>query len=349
MGLAIGDIAIRYGCELHGDPDVTVSRVATLAAAESGSIAFLANPAYRKQLSTSRATAVILGAKDADACSTHCLVAANPYAVFARVAQELYPEPVMRPGVHVDATVGAGCELSASCHIAAGAVLGDRVVVGENCYIGPNCVLGDDVRLGRDTQLIANVTLYHNVVLGDRCRIHAGTVIGADGFGIAPDDGGWVKVPQIGGVVLGDDVEVGSNCSIDRGAIEDTRLGNGVKLDNMVQIAHNVVIGDHTAIAGQSGVAGSATVGRRCLIGGSVAISGHIDIADDVSIMGRGSVSKSIPAKGVYSSVFAVEEAGKWRKIAARVKRLDAMAVKLRELETSVKALMANMGNKGNG
>lgn len=344
MGLALGDIAIRYGCELHGDPDVTVSRVATLASAGSGSIAFLANPAYRRQLAACRATAVILSAKDTDECTTNCLVATNPYAVFARVAQELYPDPVLRAGVHPDATVGVGCELSSTCHVAAGAVLGDRVVVGDNCYVGPNCVLGDDVRLGRDTQLLANVTLYHKVTLGERCRIHAGTVIGADGFGIAPDEAGWVKVPQIGGVVVGNDVEIGSNCSIDRGAIEDTRLGNGVKLDNMVQIAHNVVIGDHTAIAGQSGVAGSAVVGQRCLIGGSVAISGHIEIADDVSIMGRGSVSKSILTKGVYSSVLAVEEAGKWRKIAARVKRLDAMATKLRELENSVKALMGSKG-----
>ncbi|MBT8422084.1 MAG: UDP-3-O-(3-hydroxymyristoyl)glucosamine N-acyltransferase, partial [Gammaproteobacteria bacterium] len=274
-------------------------------------------------------------------CPVPCLVTPNPYAIYAHVAQMLYPEPPLQSGVHPSAVVDDDCQLGAGVEVCAGVVIGAGTVIGDRAYIGPNTVIGNNVTLGADTRLFAQVTLYDGVTLGERCRIHAGTVVGSDGFGIAPSDTGWVKVPQIGSVVIGNDVEVGANCCIDRGAIDDTRLGDDVKLDNQVQIAHNVVIGAHTAIAGQSGVAGSTTIGERCLIGGSVAVSGHLTVADNVSVMGRGSVSRSIDQPGVYSAVFSVEEAGKWRKIAARVKRLDAMAGKLRELESAVKKLAA--------
>lgn len=344
MELTLGEIAVRFGCEIHGDPDASVDRVGTLAGAEAGCISFLANPGYRAQLPGTKATAVILAADDAPACNTHCVIAANPYAVYARVAQTLYPEAAIQPGIHPGAVIGADCVIGEGSEISAGAVLGNRVHLGDNCFVGPNCVLGDAVRVGQDSRLTANITLYQGVVLGERCLIHAGTVIGSDGFGIAPDDSGWIKVPQVGGVVIGDDVEIGANCCIDRGAIDNTRLGNDVKVDNLVQIAHNVVIGDHTALAGQVGIAGSATVGQRCIIGGSVCINGHIEIADDVSIMGRGNVTRSIAEPGVYSSVLGVEEAGKWRRVAARVKRLDAMAAKLRDVELAVKALQGNKG-----
>ncbi len=339
MGLALGEIAVQFGCEIHGDPDVTVDCVATLADARQGSVSFLSNPVYRSQLAATKATAVIVGPEDAAACPTHCLVTSNPYAVYARVARQLYPEPAPRAGQHPSAVIGAGCEIGNGTEIAAGAVLGDRVRVGKRCYIGPNCVIGDDVVIGSDSRLFASVTIYHGVAMGRRTRVHSGAVIGADGFGNAADQDGWIKVPQVGSVTIGDDVEIGANTCVDRGAIGDTRVGNDVKIDNQVQIGHNVVIGDHSAMAGQCGIAGSATIGARCLIGGGVAVNGHIEIVDNVSIMGRGNVTRSITTPGVYASVFGVEEAGKWRKIAARVKRLDAMAGRLRALEDGLKSL----------
>jgi len=339
VSLTLGEIAVRYGCELHGDPDAVVARVATLSGASAGSISFLANPAYKGQMAQTSATAVILGPDDVELCPVACLVNPNPYAIYALVAQALYPDPPLQPGVHASAVVGRDADLGADVEIGPGAVLGDNVVLGDRTYIGPNCVIEDNVTVGEDCRLVANVTLYHDVRIGDRCTIHAGTVIGSDGFGMAPAETGWIKVPQVGSVVLGIDIEIGANCCIDRGAIDDTRLADDVKLDNQVQIAHNVVIGAHTAIAGQSGVAGSTTIGERCMIGGSVAVSGHLTVTDGVSVMGRGSVSKSIDKPGVYSAVFAVEEASKWRRIAARVKRLDSMAAKLRQLESAVSNL----------
>ncbi len=339
MTLALSEIAVRYGCEVLGDPDATVHSVATLSAADEGSISFLANPAYRGQLAETRATAVILTPDDAEQCATNCLTTANPYAVYALVAQELYPDPLEEPGLHPTAVTGEDCDLGEGCRIAASAVLGNRVKIGANTSIGPNCVIDDDVSIGRDCRVMGNVSLYRKVSLGDRCRIHSGAVIGADGFGMAPGETGWIKVPQVGTVIIGDDVEIGANSCVDRGAIDDTRIGNDVKIDNLVQIGHNVIIGDHTALAGMSGVAGSTIIGQRCLIGGAANIGGHIEIADEVSVMGRGNVSRSITQKGVYSSVITVEEAGKWRKIAARLKRIDVMAGKLRDLEKTVRAL----------
>lgn len=339
VALPLSEIAVRYGCELVGDPDAEVSRVATLSGAGEGSISFLANQAYRGQLADTKATAVILSPDDAEQCATNCLTTPNPYAVYALVAQQLYPDPPVQAGIHPTAIIGENCKLDDGCSIAAGAVLGDRVEVGANTRIGPNCVLDDDVSIGRDCHLKANVSLYVSVVVGDRCCIHAGAVIGADGFGMAQSDTGWVKVPQVGTVVVGNDVDIGANTAIDRGAIDDTRIGNDVKLDNLVQIGHNVVIGDHTALAGMAGVAGSTTIGQRCMIGGGAGIGGHIELADDVIIMGRGNVSRSISQKGVYSSAITAEEAGKWRRIAARLKRIDAMAGKVNTLEKVVRAM----------
>ncbi len=337
MSLTLGEIAVRFGCELHGDPDAVVDSVATLSRAAAGNIAFLANPAYRAQLASTGATAVILAADDHEACPVNALVTAQPYSVYARVAQLLYPPPPPAPGVHPLASVAAGASVGEACELAAGAVIDADVVIGDGCYIGPNCVLESGVRLGP-----GNVTLCRGVQIGARCLVHPGTVIGADGFGMAPGDAGWIKVPQVGSVTLGDDVEIGANVCIDRGAIEDTRVGNDVKIDNQVQIAHNVVIGDHTAIAGQAGVAGSATIGSRCMIGGGARIGGHIEIADGTVVMGGCNVSSSIREPGVFSSVLTAEEAGKWRKIQARVKRLDAMAGRLRQVESALKALTGN-------
>ena len=336
MTIRLADLAVRYGCELRGDPDLGVSSVATLADAGPGSIAFLANPSYQKFLAETAATAVILNDAAAAECNVACLVSDNPYAVYASIATELHPFPELRPGVHVLASIDEGASVADSCEISSGVVIGRNVKVGERVYIGPNCVIGDDSVIAPDTRLLANISVYHDVRIGARCIIHAGSVIGSDGFGIAQSAQGWLKVPQIGGVRIGDDVEIGASCTIDRGAIENTEIADGVKLDNQVHIAHNVQIGPHTAIAGQCGISGSSRIGARCVMGGQVAISGHLTISDDVFLMGRSIVTKSIKQPGTYSSVLSVEEAGKWRKLAARFKRLESMAARIKMLEVKL-------------
>jgi UDP-3-O-[3-hydroxymyristoyl] glucosamine N-acyltransferase len=336
VAIRLAELAIRFGCELNGDPDLEVNSVATLADAGDGDITFLANPSYRSYLAETRATAVILNAASADECAVACLVTENPYAIYAAIAAELHPQPRLQPGVHAGASIGQGALIPASCELGSGVVIGRNVQLGDRVYIGPNCVVGDDSVIGADTRLIANVSIYNDVHIGARCLIHAGTVIGSDGFGIAQSAQGWLKVPQIGGVRIGDDVEMGAACTIDRGAIENTEIASGVKFDNQVHIAHNVRIGEHTAIAGQCGISGSSTIGARCVMGGQVAVSGHLVVGDDVILMGRSIVTKSISKPGTYSSVLSVEEAGKWRKLAARFKRLDSMAAKLKMLERKV-------------
>lgn len=338
MAIRLADLAVRYGCELHGDPDQEVSRVGTLGSAEAGAITFLANPQYRKQLGTTTATAVILMPDAAEYCPVSCLVNANPYAVYAAVAAELYPQQVLNAGAHARATVSDSASIGTGSEIAAGAVVGRNVSIGDRVLVGPNCVVGDDSVIGSDTRLMANVTVYADVRIGARCILHAGVVLGADGFGIAQTPTGWRKVPQVGGVVIGNDVEIGANSCVDRGAIEDTVVGNGVKIDNQVQIGHNCIIGDHTAMASQSGISGSTVIGARCMIGGKAAVAGHLVISDDVFVAGRASVTKSISSPGVYSSVFPVEEAGVWRKLVARFKRLDEMAARLKQLEKQLKS-----------
>jgi UDP-3-O-[3-hydroxymyristoyl] glucosamine N-acyltransferase len=241
--------------------------------------------------------------------------------------------------VHPGVVCGSGARIPDSAEISAGVVLGDNVSLGERSRIGPNCVIGDHAVMGADTRLLANVTLCSDVQLGDRCLIHPGAVIGADGFGNARSDTGWIKVPQVGSVVLGNDVEIGANTTIDRGAIGDTVLGNGVRIDNLCQIGHNVTIGDHTAMAAMSGISGSSRVGARCMIAGQSGISGHVSIVDDVILLGSSGVAKSISKPGVYASMFSIEEAGTWRRLLARFKRLDIYAKKIKEIEATLKKL----------
>jgi UDP-3-O-[3-hydroxymyristoyl] glucosamine N-acyltransferase len=337
MTIKLADLAVRYGCTLRGDPDAQVDHVGTLVDAGEGALSFLANPGYRKFLEQTGATAVVLTEEHADGAPCNSLITDNPYAVYAHIAQELHPLKPLSPGLHASVVTGVDCSIPGSCELAAGVVLGDRVSLGEGVYIGPNSVVGDNVVIGAHSRINANVTLYCGVELGERCCIHSGVVIGADGFGIAQSATGWVKVPQVGRVVVGDDVDIGAGTMIDRGAIEDTRLGNDVKVDNLVQIAHNVVIGDHTAIAGQTGIAGSATIGARCMLGGGVAVSGHITIADDVVLTGRAGVANSVKESGIYSGAIPAEEAGRWRRIAARIKNLDDLAKRLIKLERQFK------------
>ena len=334
MSISLGEIAARYGCELHGDPDVCVSHVATLSGAGSDAVSFLANKSYRKQLETTDAGVVILSEEYVAACPTAALVAPNPYAVYARLAADLHPPHALVPGIDALASVGEGCTVAASCQIAAGAVIEAGATLGERVSIGPNSVVGRDSQIGDDTQLMANVTVYHGVSLGRRCLLHSGSVIGADGFGIAQSESGWTKVPQIGGVDIGDDVEIGANTTIDRGAIDNTVIGAGVKLDNHIQVAHNVTIGAHTAIAALVGISGSTTIGSGCMIGGASMIAGHISICDQVMLAAGSGVAGSIEKPGAYGGFPAnVDEIGRWRKNVVRYGQLDQMARRLRKVE----------------
>jgi UDP-3-O-[3-hydroxymyristoyl] glucosamine N-acyltransferase len=332
MTWSLGELAVRFGCTLKGDPDVRVSHVATIEAADAASITFLANPRYRRFLKQTRAGAVVLEPKFAEDSPVNALLTSNPYATYARIAGVLHPPQTHPPGVHPSAFVDPSASVDPTASIGANAVVGARSRIGARAVIGPGCVLLDDVSVGADSRFTASVTLCHGVVVGERCIFHPGVVVGGDGFGFAPDRGSWVKVPQVGSVRIGSDVEIGANTSIDRGAIEDTVIGDGVKMDNMVQIAHGVRVGAHTAMAGQSGIAGSTTVGQRCMIGGQVGIAGGITVCDDVFVTGKSFVSSSVHKPGYYSGSLTVDESARFRKNAARFHQLDDLAREVRKL-----------------
>jgi UDP-3-O-[3-hydroxymyristoyl] glucosamine N-acyltransferase len=333
MSVSLGELAVRFGCELRGDPEVRVERVATLAHADAHSLAFLANPRYRAQLSDTRAAAVVMSAAGTDGCRAALLLCDNPYATYARIATLLHPPTPLAPGVHPTATVAPTARIEPSAEVGAYTSVGERVTIGARAFIGPHCHLDHGVTLGPDVRLVARVTLGARVQVGERTVLQPGVVIGADGFGFAPDKGSWLKVPQLGSVRVGADVELGANTTVDRGAIEDTVIEEGVKLDNLIMIGHNVRIGAHTVIAACTGISGSVSIGKRCMIGGMVGIAGHLSIADDVVITAKSSVSHSIPTAGVYSSVIPTEEVHAWRRLVARFKRSGLFEERVRRLE----------------
>lgn len=340
-GKTLGDLAAYVGGTVQGDAGCIITGVATLLNARPGDITFLSAPRYRKYLSSTQASAVILLPGDKDACVTAALVVNNPYAAYARVAAWLYvgSEMAARPGIHSTACVDADSKIDVSasigphCVIEAGVEIAAHAVIGAGCFIGRGTVVGESGRL------LANVTLCHGVRLGKRVLVYPGAVIGSDGFGFANDNGVWIKVPQLGGVCIGDDVEIGANTTIDRGALEDTIIEEGVKLDNQVHVAHNVHIGAHTAIAGCVGIAGSTDIGKRCMIGGGVAISGHLKIADNVTITGMTMVTKSIREPGLYSSGIPADTNQQWHKNVVRFRQLDKMAHRLKTVENLLKEI----------
>jgi UDP-3-O-[3-hydroxymyristoyl] glucosamine N-acyltransferase len=329
----LAEIAVRFGCELRGDPDIVVTSVAPIGDARSGTITFLANNKLANLLASTRASAVVLNAAAADACAVAALVAPNPHATYARIAAWLYPAPNFTPGVHATAVVDPSATIDPSVGVGAHCVVGANVVVGARSFLGPHCILEDGAHIGADVRLVARVTLCHHISIGDRCTVLPGAVIGSDGFGYANERGTWVKVPQVGSVRIGNDVDVGANTTIDRGAMGDTVIEDGVKLDNQIQIGHNVRIGAHTAIAACVGVSGSATIGKRCMIGGAVGIVGHLSICDDVIVTGYTMISSSITEPGMYSSGIPAEAAADWRRIVGRLKRIDSLADRVRALE----------------
>jgi UDP-3-O-[3-hydroxymyristoyl] glucosamine N-acyltransferase len=337
--LSLGDLAAQIGATCDGDLSLIINRISTLELAGPGDVSFFSNRRYKSQLGNTAAAAVILAAKDADLCAVSTLVVDNPYLGYMRAATVLSPPVVHNSGVHRSALVDDTASVHATAWIGPNVVIEANVLIGANTHIGPNCIVGRASRVGENCRLVANVTLCHAVAIGDRACIHPGVVIGADGFGIANDGGVWHKVPQLGAVRIGNDVEVGANTSIDRGALDDTVIANGVKLDNQVQVAHNVHIGEHTAIAGCVGIAGSTHIGARCTIGGAVAIGGHLEIVDDVHVTGASVVASSIKEAGLYSSGMMVQDNRSWRRTHARIRQLDDMWKKLRGLEDRTRDL----------
>lgn len=336
-GLRLDEIVARLGGELEGDGSVVVSQVATLVSAQSGQIAFLANPKYRQQLQSTGASAVIVPPKFAGETSLPRIIHPNSYAYYARVVGLLNP-PESRPrGVHPSAVIHSGVPASAS--VGENVVIGMNVVIGENVTLYPGCVVGDGVSIGDESVLYPNVVVYRDCMIGRRAVVQAGAVIGSDGFGFAKEGDSWVKIPQIGRVLIGDDVEIGANTSIDRGALDDTIVGDGVKLDNQIQIAHNVVIGNHTAMAGCVGVAGSTRIGQRCTIGGAGMIIGHLELADDVHVSAGTMVTKSLRQPGQYTSIFPLESHDEWLQNAAQIKRLAKLAERVSELEKKLELM----------
>lgn len=330
---SLDEIVGRFGGRLAGDGTARVARIATLAHADADTISFLANPRYRAQLAQTRAAAVILDEAHAEHCPVACIITDEPYLYFARVAQWLHPSTPPHPGRHASAIceterIAPSAAIGPCVYIGPGAVIGERASIGAGCYVGAGAVIGMDARLAPRS------TVMDGCRLGARVIVHAGAVVGADGFGFARrQDGEWLKIPQIGRVRIGDDVEVGANTTIDRGAIEDTVIGDGVKLDNQIQIGHNVTIGAHTAIAGCVGIAGSAHIGRRCTFGGGAIVLGHLEIADDVHVSAGTLVARSIREPGQYTGTVPSLPHREWRRHFAHLRRLDHLATRLRALE----------------
>ncbi len=325
-----------------GDGEAGINQVASLDTAQSGQIAFLASEKYRSQLDLTHAGAVILGDRDADATSLPRIVCDNPYLYFARVSSFLNPPEKVVPGIHPSATIGEGAVIDHTAHIGPHVTIGNNARIGAHSSVMSGCSIGANVAIGDNALLYPRVVVYHDCIMGNRLIAHAGVVIGADGFGMAMDEDRWLKIPQIGRVVIGDDVEIGANTTIDRGAMDDTIIEDGVKLDNQIQVAHNVRIGAHTAIAGCVGIAGSTTIGRYCRIGGSAGILGHLQIVDNVEISSFTLIGKSIKEPGTYSGTFPFSKNEEWRRNAVHLRHLD-------ELHNKIKALQIEVENMRRG
>ena len=329
---SLGEIVEILGGELLGN-DEAITGVASLSSAQPGKISFLTDSKYRSLLSSTGASAVIISEQHRDITDLPRILTPNPYAYFARVAALFNPPPALAEGIAASAVVDASAKIPASCVIAANAVIGRRVVLGSNVVIGSGCVIEDDVVIGNGTTLGANVVIHHGCIVGNQCNLFAGCVIGADGFGYAEDNGSWVKIPQTGKVLIEDNVDVGANTTIDRGALDDTIIEEGVKLDNLVQIGHNCRIGAHTVIAGCVGVAGSASIGRHCKIGGAAMILGHLEIADNVTISPGSMITRSLNKTGTYTALMPFQEHEDWLKTAAAVRQLGKLAEQVKKLE----------------
>ncbi|NNJ95003.1 MAG: UDP-3-O-(3-hydroxymyristoyl)glucosamine N-acyltransferase [Halobacteria archaeon] len=334
MALTLGALAEQIGGRLaQGSPGCEVGGVATLQHASTGDISFLANRSYRKFLASTRASAVILAAEHLADCPVAAIVADNPYAAYARAAALLFPPPPGRRGIDPSASVGESCSIDPDAWIGPRCIIESGATIHAGAQLAGGCYIGADSEIGPNSRLAANVVICHGVSIGARVNIAPGAVIGSDGFGLASEDGKWLPVPQLGSVRVGNDVDIGANTTIDRGALEDTILEEGVRLDNQIQVAHNVHIGAHTAIAGCVGISGSARIGRHCMIGGGAGIVGHLEITDHVVITGMTMVTRSITSPGVYSSGVPAQDNESWNRNYARFRQLDKLARKVQKLE----------------
>jgi len=333
INYTVAELAERFGLSFSGDGARVIDGVGTLAGAGPSQLSFLSNSKYTTQLAAARAGVIVLREENLADCPTAALVARDPYVAYARIAALFERMPAAPAGIHPSAVVAAGARVSASASIGPGCVIADGAVIDDGAVLGPHCIIGENCTVGAQSRLVARVTLVTRVTLGQRVLVHPGAVIGSDGFGLAFDKDHWVKLPQLGGVRIGDDCEIGANTTIDRGALDDTVLEEDVRLDNQIQIAHNVHVGAHTAMAGCAAVAGSAKIGRYCMIGGNAGVLGHLELADRVTITAKSLVTHSIREPGEYSSGVPLQDNRQWRKNAARFKHLDEYARRLSALE----------------
>jgi UDP-3-O-[3-hydroxymyristoyl] glucosamine N-acyltransferase len=331
--LTLEQVAQITSGELHGDANAVVSKIAAMDTASSGDLTFLSNTRYKKHLASCNATAVMVKESEKSLATGNVIVVSDPYVAYAKVAQAMDTTPKAATGIAETAVIPGSVRLGKNISIGANAVIEEGVELEDGVVIGANCFIGKNSRIGANTQLWANVTVYHNVEIGHSCLVQSGTIIGSDGFGYANDKGEWQKIPQTGGVKIGDRVEIGAGTTIDRGALDDTIIESNVILDNQLQISHNVHIGYGTCIAGASIIAGSTQIGKYCIIGGGACLAGHITIADGVSITGMAMITKGISEKGVYSSGIPARDNRSWRRMVARVNRLEDTENKIKEIE----------------
>lgn len=337
MAISLGEVAKYLDAKIQGDDSVEITGLATLADAQSGDLSFLANMAYKDQLQSTQASAVIVHPNQAAECQTAALILDNPYLGYAKVSHLFNTLPKPSGSIHPSAFVSSSAKVDASASVGANAVIEDDAIIAAGAVIGAGSIVGQNSRVGLNTRLHQNVSVYHDVVIGDECIIHSGAVIGSDGFGFANEAGNWVKICQIGGVIIGNQVEIGANCTIDRGAMSDTQIGDGVKLDNQIQIAHNVEVGAHTAMAAGCMIAGSTKIGSACTLAGGVGVTGHLELVDGTHITAMSLVTKSITKPGSYSSGTAMSSTPEWRKSAARLRQIDDMAKRIKNIEKSLK------------
>lgn len=338
--MQLADLAERVGARLAGDGQVVVFRVATLERASGDCLTFFGDRRRRAQLAHTRAGAVILRPEDIGGCSVPCLVSDNPYLSFARAIEILHPPRLPTPGCHPSAVIDVDARIDPSASIGPLCVVERDVTIGPRAQVGPGCMLLSGARIGADSRLVARVVVCENSIIGERVLLHPGAVIGREGFGFAKDGARWIRMRQIGRAVLGDDVEIGVNSAVDRGAIEDTRIEDGVKIDSLVQIGHNVTIGENTAMAACCGISGSTHIGRNCTLAGAVGMAGHLQIADNVHFSGMAMVTRSFREAGVYSSGIPAMPAPNWRRQVARFRQLDEMARRVKQLEERLATLL---------
>lgn len=338
MNYTLKELAQSVEAELRGDAGCIITGLGTLQRAQSDQLSFLANPSYRKQLQETQAGAVLLTAAEADASdyAGNVLVVANPYLAYATLSHLFDKKPRPQAGIHPSAVIDPTAQVDATASVGPGVVIEADCIIAANVVISAHGFIGARTVIGEGGWLAPRVTLYHDVNIGQRVVIQSGAVIGGEGFGFAQQEGIWHKIAQIGGVTIGDDVEIGANTTIDRGALDDTLIGNGVKIDNQIQIAHNVEVGDHSAMAACVGISGSSKIGKHCMLAGGVGLVGHIELCDNVFVTGMTMVTHSITEPGAYSSGTAMQAAGDWKKNAVRFRQLDAMAKRLRKVEKAV-------------